>query len=440
MSDTIKLDEGKAQWDPRMLTEGLSTLVRVRFLGSAALPSVYPLYQTYLFASTSATNIFHSLNYHLQSKPDMRIEIPEPTTLVLRDSTRVNRDLDVPIYTLLSMFKMHNNPPTLTFTLEPPPTHINVMIKTFGGLGLPSTLNIPVNATCTVRDLVATLHSRIPATTALASRLTTTNRKHLSWHSDETMFSLLKRTDVDNVGALMMNLHLRVLTPGGKGGFGSQLRAAGGRMSSRKNRRNPEQQNASNRNLDGRRLRTITEAKNLAAYLTMKPDMDKKEREEKRKRWEAVVEAAERKEDEIKRGKGGNVRLDGQWVEQKEEVEGKTRDAVLAAMKAGLIGNEALMFERTGSESSASADEDYDSEAEAMEAVASGSSASSSGADDKDKPTASKSAPASSAPASRTFFGWDEDDEDMSDEEEEEDEDEEEPAPVAYEGKGKGKA
>lgn len=204
-------------------------------------------------------------------------------------------------------------------------------------------------------------------------------------------------------------------------------------MSSRKNRnQTAEQQNASNRNLDGRRIRTVTEAKNLATYLAMKPDMDKKEREEKRKRWEAVVEAAERKEDELKKGKGGNVRLDGQWVEQKEEVETKTRDAVLAAMKAGLIGNEAILFERTGSESSNDAEGDSD---EGREADASGSSASSGG---EERATASKPAPA--VPATRTFFGWDEDDEDMSDEEDAESEEDEDAVPAAYEGKGKGKA
>lgn len=235
----------------------------------------------------------------------------------------------------------------------------------------------------------------------------------------------------------MVTLLLTPATLGGKGGFGSQLRAAGGRMSSRKNKRNAqteEQRNGSNRNLDGRRIRTITEAKNLATYLAMKPDMDKKEREEKRKRWEAVIDAAERREDEVKRGKGGNVRLDGQWVEQKEEVEAKTRDAVLAAMKAGLIGNEAPMLERTGSETSASAEE-RDSDGVMMEEEATSSSS------DAEEATSSKPTPASAAPSSRTFFGWDEDDEDMSDEEDDEEEGQsEEHAPAAYEGKGKGKA
>ena len=190
-------------------------------------------------------------------------------------------------------------------------------------------------------------------------------------------------------------------------------------MSSRKNRNQQRDVNGSNRNLDGRRLRTITEAKNLAEYLAVKPEMERKEKEEKRQRWEAVVEAAERREAEIKRGKG-NVRIDGEWVEAKEEAENKTRDAVMAAMKAGIIGRE---NERTGSESSASAEGEEDESADEAEASASGSS-------EEERP--------SKASETRTFFGWD--DEDMSDEEDEEAEGPTDAVQVSYEGKGKGRA
>lgn len=107
-------------------------------------------------------------------------------------------------------------------------------------------------------------------------------------------------------------------------------------MSSRK-KRNQGDNNGSSRNLDGRRLRTVTEAKALAEFLAVKPDMDKKEKEERRKRWESIVEMADRKEDEIKNGT--NARLDGKWVEAKEELEQKVRDEVIAAYKAGEIEN-----------------------------------------------------------------------------------------------------
>jgi hypothetical protein len=107
-------------------------------------------------------------------------------------------------------------------------------------------------------------------------------------------------------------------------------------MSSRK-KRSAEAQNGSNRNLDGRRLRTITEAKNLATYLATKPEMDRREKEDRRKRWEAVVEAAERREEEIRSGKKGKG-LSEEWVVEKEEVGEGVRDAVRRAMMGGSGG------------------------------------------------------------------------------------------------------
>ena len=81
-------------------------------------------------------------------------------------------------------------------------------------------------------------------------------------------------------------------------------------MSSRK-KRSAADPNGSSRNLDGRRLRTITEAKNLATYLATKPEMDRVEKEERRKRWEAVVDLAERREDEMRKGIGSDGRRRG---------------------------------------------------------------------------------------------------------------------------------
>jgi hypothetical protein len=57
-----------------------------------------------------------------------------------------------------------------------------------------------------------------------------------------------------------IHLRLGVRLPGGKGGFGSQLRAAGGRMSSKRT-----ENKDSCRTLDGRRLSTVKEAERCAA-------------------------------------------------------------------------------------------------------------------------------------------------------------------------------
>ena len=66
----------------------------------------------------------------------------------------------------------------------------------------------------------------------------------------------------DNDGLVTLRLIPRLR--GGKGGFGSQLRAAGGRMSSQKTSNND-----SCRDLSGRRLSTIKEAKRYVGVLTL---------------------------------------------------------------------------------------------------------------------------------------------------------------------------
>jgi hypothetical protein len=163
-------------------------------------------------------------------------------------------------------------------------------------------------------------------------------------------------------------------------------------MSSRK--KQGGEVNGSSRNLDGRRLRTVTEAKALAEYLAIKPEMEKKEQDEKRKRWEDIVASTERKQEEIL-GSRGKAMLDGKWVEEKEECENKTREAI----------EKMMMAQRESSE------------------------------DEEVVQTAS-----SSKAAAPTMFGWeDEDAEFMSDSEEEEEVSEEDTKPQ-YEGKGKGKA
>ncbi len=109
-------------------------------------------------------------------------------------------------------------------------------------------------------------------------------------------------------------------------------------MSSRKRKNalasDPNAGVGSNRNLDGRRLRTITEAKNLAEYLATKPEMERKDKEERRRRWEAVVEGAERREEEMRKGRRGKG-LSDEWLEEREDAGERTRDAVRKAMAAG---------------------------------------------------------------------------------------------------------
>jgi len=159
-------------------------------------------------------------------------------------------------------------------------------------------------------------------------------------------------------------------------------------MSSRKKKQGDV--NGSSRNLDGRRLRTVTEAKVLAEYLAIKPEMEQREKEERRKKWEDIVASTERKQEELQDSRG-TARLDGKWVEDKEEAENKTREAI----------EKMLMAQRDSSEE-----------------------------EDDAQPTASSSKPVQQ----RAMFGWDDEDEEFMSDSEEED------VKPVIEGKGKAMA
>lgn len=281
-----------------------------------------------------------------------------------------------------------------------PTATTNILLSSFPGLDIPRTLCIPVATDSTVAQVFETVSNHLPIN-LYSSRLclTTHGNKQLSPRSSEPLHSLLTSSD-----ASILSLRLSVPLCGGKGGFGSQLRAAGGRMSSRK-KRNQQDSNASSRNLDGRRLRTVKEAKALAEYLAIKPDMDKKAKEERRKRWQEIVEASDRREEEIRSGNGGRVRLDGQWVEDKEEQESKMRDAVIAAMGKGLVRPESdesgVGSEGIGSGSGSEEPEEDDATPDVNPA-------------EKGKGKLPAIVPSKPA-ATRKVYGWDDEDEDLSD-------------------------
>jgi hypothetical protein len=303
---------------------------------------------------------------------------------------------------------------------------VNVLLTSFPGLGLPATLSLPVAASAPIADLTAQLTGRLPS---LESRLifTTTSNTEITQSSLAPVSSLLS-SDNDT----FLPLRLSVPLCGGKGGFGSQLRAAGGRMSSRR-KKNQGENNSSNRNLDGRRLRTVAEAKALAEYLALKPEMEKKEKEARRKRWEQVVQLAEKREDEIRNGSKG--RVDGKWMEDREEAGERAREAVKAAMKSGDY-HDNLRHTSSGNSGGASAESSEGSEDDNMEEPSSSSS----------KMASTPKSTATSATPARSYYGFDEDDEFMSEDDEEEPEEEGDHGKTTDKfelgkaGKGKGKA
>ena len=293
---------------------------------------------------------------------------------------------------------------------------LNVLLSTFPGLSLPPTISISLRAEDTISDLQDRVKALLPP--QLSSRLLLSTPNNILYPSSQSISSL-----ADNHDLISVRLSAPLL--GGKGGFGSQLRAAGGRMSSRK-KRNQGEQNGSSRNLDGRRLRTITEAKNLAEYLALKPEMDAREKEERRKRWESIVEAAEQKQEEIKEGRRGKGKgLSSEWIEDKEELGERARDAVSRAMQSGEWKDRVSGTDQGEGSASASGGSRELSEEDSDEEVA----------EVTDGP--STSASKKEAAPQRKFFGFDEDDDEfMSD-----DDNEQTAGPeLANVGKGKGKA
>jgi hypothetical protein len=292
------------------------------------------------------------------------------------------------------------------------PSNVNILLSSFPGLSLPSTLSFTLPSTSSISDLTEKVASYLPSSLSLQSLvLTTTNNKQIASSAD-TLQSLLTARDGDSAASTLLPLRLSVPLCGGKGGFGSQLRAAGGRMSS-KRKRNQGDNNSSSRNLDGRRLRTVNEAKALAEYLAVKPEMDKKEKEERRRRWQAVVDMAEKRQEELKNG-GGKQKVDGQWMEDKEEMTEKLHEAVMAAMKDD-SWNDSLRDAILGGSSMSASEGSEDAEM----------SSSDDDQDDEENPSSSAvadpSAPAHKS-APRRFIGFDDDDEFMSDSDEEEEE------------------
>ncbi|KAG8897052.1 hypothetical protein FRB99_008483 [Tulasnella sp. 403] len=104
--------------------------------------------------------------------------------------------------------------------------------------------------------------------------------------SDEPISSLCDHSQPRAIVAKTLPLVTLRLAPhllGGKGGFGSQLRAAGGRMSSQKTSNND-----SCRDLNGRRLSTVKEAKKLAQYLEEEPARKKAAQEAAKAKLQAL--------------------------------------------------------------------------------------------------------------------------------------------------------
>ena len=128
----------------------------------------------------------------------------------------------------------------------------SVLINAFAPF---SSLTLSLPSETTLNSLYVHLNARYPSLPSNLAVFSTHAGRIPLPHS--TLASLHRNDDISTPNFVILRLTPRVL--GGKGGFGSQLRAAGGRMSSQKTSNND-----SCRDLSGRRLSTLKEAKKYA--------------------------------------------------------------------------------------------------------------------------------------------------------------------------------
>ena len=161
------------------------------------------------------------------------------------------------------------------------PSFTNIFVSAFSPY--PSTLSLQLPSDAPALSTLAYVLS--PLCDVTQQSLSTINGRSIS-----------SEMSVAGLAASSSTIRLAVRLPGGKGGFGSQLRAAGGRMNSKKNGQNNTD---ACRDLNGRRLSTIKEAKKLADYLASAPEREQLRIQQTRERLAKLQEEIKRADGEI---------------------------------------------------------------------------------------------------------------------------------------------
>lgn len=144
--------------------------------------------------------------------------------------------------------------PKLILDLTTMSSHSSVLIQAFSPF---PTFAVSAPESAQIQDLFTLINGRYPSfPTSLASSLVFSTHAGYVPPLESRVSDLRAEEEGHLNGGNMVTLRLSPRILGGKGGFGSQLRAAGGRMSSQKTSNND-----SCRDLSGRRLSTIKEAK-----------------------------------------------------------------------------------------------------------------------------------------------------------------------------------
>ncbi|CCL98385.1 uncharacterized protein FIBRA_00380 [Fibroporia radiculosa] len=206
---------------------------------------------------------------------------------------------------------------------------VSILVATFPPFPTLS-LSVPQDTPfSTVYDLLANRYPELPPNLALSP-----NRGCAPALSApiSTLWFSNDEAQMRDESTRLVTLRLVPRLRGGKGGFGSQLRAAGGRMSSQKTSNND-----SCRDLSGRRLSTIKEAKRLADYIESEPLRKKAQQEAQRAKLEAlekklgIVDSASSTDPEPLAGKKHRFD-DTEYLEQSRDLVDSVKSAVSVAM------------------------------------------------------------------------------------------------------------
>ncbi|KAK9446834.1 telomere stability and silencing-domain-containing protein, partial [Limtongia smithiae] len=158
---------------------------------------------------------------------------------------------------------------------------VSVSVATFTGLA-PFTFDVSPGAN--LQSVLARVAKSLPASVASTCGVSLRSGRALP-------VATTTAGTVCHGDTLELRLNPRLL--GGKGGFGSQLRAQGGRMTARRKRGGKVDEAAKDefRNLDGRRMKSIRQAKDLAVYLETAPQKVKELAAKRKARLQALVNA-----------------------------------------------------------------------------------------------------------------------------------------------------
>ncbi|KAG0222955.1 hypothetical protein BGW42_006183 [Actinomortierella wolfii] len=134
----------------------------------------------------------------------------------------------------------------------------------------------------------------------------------------------------DDARLKSFGLYLRL--NGGKGGFGSMLRAQGGRMSSQKTTNTD-----ACRDLSGRRIRTVNDAKKVADYVAKEAEREKLKKENMKRKIDEKLEFADRP---AKKHRFEDSKFFDESEEQVEGIKNAVAEALKETMKNGANGKD----------------------------------------------------------------------------------------------------